>query len=307
MSRIVECVPNFSEGRRTETVRRLRAAIESVESAVVLGTHMDADHNRSVITFVASPDQIVAAAVRVVALASTLIDLRQHHGVHPRIGATDVLPFVPVRGVTMEDCVLLAHEAGQRIAHELDIPVYFYERAALRPDRVSLENVRQRGFEELREQIAIDPERAPDVGDRRVHETAGAVAVGARPFLIAFNVNLRTNDISVARTIARAIRARDGGLPYVKALGFALTSRDLVQVSMNLVNYEVTGMTQAFAAVQKEAESRGVEIAGTEIVGLVPEAAFDRNAAYFPLLEHFSEATIVENRLKEVLANTIRS
>ena len=307
MNRIVECVPNFSEGRRTETVRQLREAIESVESAVVLGTHMDADHNRSVITFVASPEQVVEAAVRVVALASELIDLRQHKGVHPRIGATDVLPFVPVRDVTIEDCVSLAHEAGERIARELGIPVYFYERAALRPDRVSLENVRQRGFEELREQISIDPERAPDVGDRRVHETAGAIAVGARPFLIAFNVNLRTTELDVARKIARAIRARDGGLPYVKALGFALTSRNLVQVSMNLVNYEAPGMDQAFAAVRKEAESHGVEIAGTEIVGLIPEAAFDRNAAYFPQLENFSEGTIVENRLKEVLATTIRS
>ena len=307
MNRIVECVPNFSEGRRTETVRQLREAIASVESAVVLGTHMDADHNRSVITFVASPEQVVEAAVRVVALASELIDLRQHKGVHPRIGATDVLPFVPVRDVTIEDCVSLAHEAGERIARELGIPVYFYERAALRPDRVSLENVRQRGFEELREQISIDPERAPDVGDRRVHETAGAIAVGARPFLIAFNVNLRTTELDVARKIARAIRARDGGLPYVKALGFALTSRNLVQVSMNLVNYEATGMDQAFAAVRKEAESHGVEIAGTEIVGLIPEAAFDRNAAYFPQLENFSEGTIVENRLKEVLATTIRS
>ena len=307
MNRIVECVPNFSEGRRTETVRQLRETIESVESAVVLGTHMDADHNRSVITFVASPEQVVEAAVRVVALASELIDLRQHKGVHPRIGATDVLPFVPVRDVTIEDCVSLAHEAGERIARELGIPVYFYERAALRPDRVSLENVRQRGFEELREQISIDPERAPDVGDRRVHETAGAIAVGARPFLIAFNVNLHTTELDVARKIARAIRARDGGLPYVKALGFALTSRNLVQVSMNLVNYEATGMDQAFAAVRKEAESHGVEIAGTEIVGLVPAAAFDRNAAYFPQLENFSEGTIVENRLKEVLATTIRS
>lgn len=298
MNQIVECVPNFSDGRRLETVRRLSEAIESVESAVVLGTHMDPDHNRSVITFVASPDKVVEAAVRAVALASKLIDLRQHTGQHPRLGATDVLPFVPVRGVTMEECVALAHEAGQRIARELSIPVYFYESAALRPDRVNLENVRRHGFEELREQIGVDPERAPDVGEPRIHETAGAIAVGARPFLIAFNVNLRTNDISLARKIARAVRARHGGLPAVKALGFELKSRSMVQVSMNLVNYETTGLTQVFEAVRKQAEFYGVEIAGTEIVGLVPEAAFDRDAAYAPLLEKFSEATILENLLK---------
>jgi len=298
VNRIVECVPNFSEGRRTETIRRLSEAIESVASAVVLGTHLDADHNRSVITFVASPGNIVEAAVRVVALASQLIDLRRHAGVHPRLGATDVLPFVPVRGVTIEECVRLAHEAGQRIAGELGIPVYFYEHAALRPDRAKLENVRRRGFEELRELIGSDSDREPDAGALRVHETAGAIAIGARPFLIAFNVNLRTSDIAVARRVARAVRARDGGLPAVKALGFELKSRGIVQVSMNLVNYEVTGMTQAFLAVRSEAMLHRVEIAGTEIVGLVPEAALDRSAAYFPLLENFSEGTVLENRIK---------
>ena len=298
MNRIVECVPNFSDGRRPETVERLCEAIEAVDSAVVLGTHRDADHNRSVITFVASPEHLVEAAVRAVALASKLIDMRHHGGVHPRLGATDVLPFVPVRDVTMAECVRLAHEAGQRIAGELGIPVYFYEQAALRPDRVRLENVRRHGFEELSRQIGIDPNRAPDVGPLHVHETAGAVAVGARPFLIAFNVNLATNDITVARRIAQAVRERDGGLPAVKALGFELKSRGIVQVSMNLVNYEVTGMAQAFLAVRREAALNGVEIAETEIVGLVPEAALERDAAYFPLLENFSEGTVLENRLK---------
>jgi glutamate formiminotransferase len=298
MNRIVECVPNFSDGRRMETVRRLCAAIEAVESAVVLGTHLDADHNRSVITFVASLENVVEAAVRAVTLASKLIDLRQHGGVHPRLGATDVLPFVPVRGVTMAEGVRLAHEAGRRIAGELGIPVYFYEQAALRPDRVRLENVRRHGFEELRQLIGTDPDRAPDVGAARVHETAGAIAVGARPFLIAFNVTLRTSDINVARKIARAVRERDGGLPAVKALGFELKSRGIVQVSMNLVNYEVTGIAQAFLAVRREAALHEVEIAGTEIVGLVPEAALEKNAAYFPLLENFSDGTVLENRLK---------
>jgi glutamate formiminotransferase len=303
MNRIVECVPNFSEGRRRETVERLSETIESVASAVVLGTHRDTDHNRSVITFVASPENIVEAAVSVVAVAAKLIDLRQHLGVHPRLGATDVLPFVPVRGVTIEECVRLAHQAGQRIAGELGIPVYFYEQAALRPDRTKLENVRRRGFEELRELIGSDPERAPDLGALRVHETAGAIAIGARPFLIAFNVHLRTNDILIARQIARAVRARDGGLPAVKALGFELKSRGIVQVSMNLINYELTGMAEAFLAVRHEAALHNVEIAGTEIVGLVPEAALDKNAEYFPLLENFTEGTLLENRIKAAEQN----
>jgi glutamate formiminotransferase len=302
MNRIVECVPNFSEGRRPEVVDQLCGAIESVESAVVLGTHRDTDHNRSVITFVAAPEKVVEAAVQAVGTASQLIDLRGHSGQHPRIGATDVLPFIPVSGVQLADCVVLAHDAGQRIARELGIPVYFYESAALRADRVNLENVRQRGFEELRRQISIDPERTPDVGEARIHESAGAIAVGARPFLIAFNVNLETNDISLARRIARTVRARDGGLPFVKALGFELRSRDIVQVSMNLINYEETGMQQAFAAVRKEASLLGIEIAGTEIVGLVPEASLDRSAEYFSLLENFDEDTVLENRIKVRIA-----
>lgn len=297
MNQIVECVPNFSDGRRTETVRQLAAAVESVNHAFVLGTHVDADHNRSVITFVSPPEQAVEAAVRAVATAAHLIDLRQHSGQHPRIGATDVLPFVPVRGVTMDQCVTLAHEAGERIARELQIPVFFYERAARRSDRARLENVRQRGFEELQERIGIDPLRVPDLGPLRMHETAGAIAIGARPFLIAFNVNLRTNDISIARAIARTVRERDGGLPFVKALGFALPSRGLVQVSMNLIDYQRTGMAEAFATVQKQAEFWKVEIAGAEIVGLVPEGALDKHAAYFPLIDNFTEDTILENRL----------
>jgi glutamate formiminotransferase len=299
---LVECVPNFSEGRKTETIARLTEGIESVESAMVLDTHVDADHNRSVITFVASPEQVVEAAFRAVATATKLIDLRQHTGAHPRIGATDVLPFVPVRGVTMNHCVALAHAAGERIARELSIPVYFYERAALRPERTNLANVRSGGFEELREQISNNLKRAPDLGPLSVHETAGAIAVGARPFLIAFNINLRTSDISVARKIARAVRARDGGLPCVKALGFELKSRGLVQVSMNLVDYETTGISEAYDAVRKQAESFGVEIAGAEIVGLVPQAALDTSAPYYLKLENFAEDAIIETRLRERFA-----
>jgi glutamate formiminotransferase len=297
MTPLVECVPNFSEGRKPETVRLIAESIAAVESACVLDTHIDPDHNRSVITFVATPERVVGAAVNAVRRASELIDMRAHEGEHPRLGATDVLPFVPVRGVTMDDCVALAHEAGEVIAHELGIPVYYYERAARRADRVNLEDVRRGALELLREQITTDPERAPDVGLPEIHETAGAIAVGARSFLIAFNVILRSSDTAVARQIARKIRARGGGLPFVKALGFRLHTRVLVQVSMNLVNYEVTGMTEAYEAVRREADALGVEIQGAEIVGLIPRNALDRNAAYFPKLEDFSEAKILEHQI----------
>ena len=297
MAALVECVPNFSEGRKPEKVRLIADAIAAVETACVLDTHIDPDHNRSVITFVSTPAKIVEAAVSAVRRAAELIDMRAHQGEHPRLGATDVLPFVPVHGVTMDDCVKLAHDAGKIIARELRIPVYYYERAALRPERVNLEDVRRGALELLREQINTNPERAPDEGLPQVHDSAGAIAVGARPFLIAFNVILRSGDIAVARQIARAIRARNGGLPCVKALGFRLQTRGLVQVSMNLVNYEVTGMTAAYDAVQRESERLGVEIESAEIVGLIPRNALDHNAAYFNKLENFSEAKILEHQI----------
>ncbi len=298
MTRLVECVPNFSEGRKVETIERLARAIESVAGAVVLDWHMDADHNRSVITFVAEAEVVVEAALRACRLAAELIDLRLHAGQHPRVGATDVLPFVPVQNMTMEECVALAHEAGERIARELQIPVYFYERAAKRPERVKLEDVRRGGFEELREEIArVELERGPDVGPSLVHESAGAVVVGARPFLVAYNVNLQTDDIKIARKIARAVRGRDGGLRYLKALGFELKTRGLAQVSMNLVDFEQTSLHHAFSAVKREAERYGVQVAGSEIVGLVPQAALDRASEYFLRIENFAPGLILENRI----------
>jgi glutamate formiminotransferase len=290
---LVECVPNFSEGRKPETVQRIAEAIEAVKTTCVLDVHIDPDHNRSVITFVASPEKVVDAAVQAVKRAAELIDMRSHAGEHPRLGATDVLPFVPIHKVTMDDCVRLAHEAGKRIAGELSIPVYYYERAALRPDRINLEDVRRGALELLREQITTNPERAPDEGAPVVHDTAGAIAIGARPFLIAFNVVLRSDDIAIARRIAKSIRARSGGLPFVKALGFRLATRNCVQVSMNLVNYEVTGMDLAYEAISREAASLGVEIDSAEIVGLAPRAALNRKASYF------DESKILENRIAQ--------
>lgn len=311
MERIVECVPNFSEGRNAETVERLARAIESVEGAVVLDMHMDADHNRSVITFVAERDVVVEAALRVVRLAAELIDLRQHTGQHPRLGATDVLPFVPVRGVTMDDCVQLAHEAGERVAGELSIPVYFYERAALRPERINLEDVRRGGFELLREEIERMAARAPDIGPPHVHETAGATIIGARPFLIAYNINLQSSDLAIARRVARAVRGRDGGLRYLKALGFELGTRGLVQVSMNLVDYEKTQLHHAYEAVRREAARYGVQLAGSEIVGLIPQAALDRAAEYYLQIENFAPGVVLENRIEAAIrakgeAETVR-
>src|SRR5260370_33049401 len=216
---LVECVPTFSEGRKPETIELIARAIESAPGAVVLGRHIDPDHNRSVITFVAAPEVVVEAALRAVTKATELIDLRTHSGEHPRIGATDVLPFVPVSGVTIDDCIALAHEAGERIWQELSIPVYFYERAARRSDRARLENVRGKGLEQLHEEIITNPERAPDIGDHKVHESAAAIAAGARPFLIAFSVNPRTSALSIARIIPDGVPDPDGGLPYATTLG----------------------------------------------------------------------------------------
>jgi glutamate formiminotransferase/formiminotetrahydrofolate cyclodeaminase len=302
VDQIVECVPNFSEGRRPEVVARIVEAVDSVAGVAVLGTHSDADHNRSVVTFAGEPGAVVEAALRAASVAVELIDLRAHSGVHPRVGALDVLPFVPVRGVTLEDCIHLAHEAGGRVWRELGVPVYFYESAARRPERVNLEDVRRKGFEQLREEIGRGPERDPDVGEARLHETAGATVVGARSFLIAYNVNLRTDDQEIARRIARAVRGRDGGLRYLKALGFALPERGLVQVSMNLVRFERTSMHHAFEAVRREAARWGVEVAGSEIVGLIPQAALDRAADYFLRVENFSPDLVLENRLASALA-----
>lgn len=301
MNRIVECVPNFSEGRKAEVAARLVEAVEAVKGALVLGTHVDPDHNRSVVTFVAPPECVVEASLRIVARAAELIDLSAHTGQHPRMGACDVLPFVPVRGVSVEECVALAHEAGGRIWRELGIPVYFYESAALRPERKNLADVRRGGFELLRREIGTNPSRAPDVGEPRIHPTAGACIVGVRPLLIAYNVTLDTRDLSIAKRIARAVRERDGGLLHLKALGFELETRGVVQVSMNLTSYERTNLHQAFEAVRREAARLGVEVIASEIVGLVPQAALDRAAAHFLRLENYSPDLVLENRIAAAL------
>lgn len=300
--RLVECVPNFSEGRDEAKVAAIAAAISSVPGAVVLDTEMDADHNRSVITFVAPPETAVEAALAGAARAVELIDLNVHRGAHPRIGALDVLPFVPLAGVTMDDCVKLAERAAAELWKRLRVPCYLYEAAARRPERVQLENIRRGQFEALREEMGRNPERDPDVGDPVLHPTAGATAVGARKFLIAYNVLLRTPDVEIAKQIARAVRFSSGGFRYVKAMGVALESRGMAQVSMNLTDFEATPVHRVFETVRREAERYGVAVAASEIVGLIPRKAIEMTAEYYLQIENFQPSVILENRLEEAMA-----
>jgi glutamate formiminotransferase len=272
-------------------------AIRSVPAVVVLDREMDADHNRSVITFAGAPEAVLEAAFRGVERAVALIDLNHHSGVHPRIGAADVVPFVPVEGVTIEDCVRLAERLGEAIWRRLEVPVYFYEAAARRPDRVNLENLRRGQFEGLREEVRSNPDRLPDVGEARLHPTAGASVAGARKFLIAYNVNLATPDVEIAKKIARTIRFSNGGFRYVKAMGVPLASRNLAQVSMNLTDFEQTPVHRVFEAVRVEAERYGVAVAGSEIVGLIPKKALEMAAEFYLRCENFRPELVLENRL----------
>ncbi len=290
---IVECVPNFSEGRDARKVEAIRNVIAISPGVAVLRSEQDPDHNRCVITFAGGPESVFEAAFQAVRLAIGLIDLRSHSGVHPRIGAADVVPFVPVDGVTMADCVQLARRLGRRVWRELGVPVYFYEGAATQPERIALENVRRGGFEH--------PALVPDLGGPELHPTAGACVIGARQFLIAFNINLATSNVQIAREIARAIRTSSGGLPFVKAMGVLLKSRNLAQVSMNLTDFEQTPIHVVFERVRQEALQRGVEIAGSEIVGLVPRKALETASAQSLRLENFSSAFILEDRLAGLL------
>lgn len=298
MQPIVECVPNFSEGRRPEVVDQIVAAIRSVPEVRVLDVESDADHNRSVVTFIGPPDAVEEAAFQAAARAAQLINMEQHRGEHPRMGATDVIPFVPVRDVTMADCVAMARRVGRRLGEELHIPVYLYEEAATRESRRNLADVRRGEYEGLKAEIETNPEREPDFGPRQLG-TAGATAVGARPFLIAFNVNLATNDLRIARAIAKAVRHSNGGLRYVKALGLEIKERGIVQVSMNMTNYEGTPLHRAFEMVKREAARYGVNVAGSEIVGLTPQAALLQAADYYLQLENFQPVQVLENHLAE--------
>ncbi|MDK2932012.1 MAG: glutamate formiminotransferase / 5-formyltetrahydrofolate cyclo-ligase [Bacillota bacterium] len=296
--KIVECVPNFSEGRRPEVVREIVAAVESVPGVQLLDYSSDPSHNRSVLTFIGEPAPVKEAAFRAIAKAAELINMEEHRGEHPRIGATDVVPFVPVLGVTMADCVALARELGAEVAEKLRIPVYLYEEAATRPDRRNLADIRRGEYEGLKREIHL-PERRPDFGEPVMHPTAGATVIGAREFLIAYNINLGTPDVSIAKKIARVVRASSGGLMYVKALGIKLGDRNLAQVSMNLTNFKKTPMHVVFNLVKSEAERYGVPIVGSEIVGLVPLDALLAAAEHYLRIENFSRKQVLETRVWE--------
>ena len=286
---LIECVPNFSEGRDAAVVRFIEDAIGAVPGVLLLRSEMDPDHNRSVITFAGPPEAVAEAALHGITRAMERIDLRRHSGVHPRMGATDVVPFVPLENATLAECAAIARQVGEAVWSRLGVPVYFYEAAASSVERAPLENVRRGGFNR--------PALAPDLGGPALHPSAGATIVGARRLLIAFNVNLDTGDIRIADAIARKIRSSSGGLAFLKAIGVPLASRKLVQVSMNLTDFERTGLADAFQAVEAEAERHGVGIAGTQIVGLVPQKSVEAAAARDSRWKDFDRSLILEDRL----------
>jgi glutamate formiminotransferase len=301
MKRLVECVPNFSEGRDAAKIDAIVGAMREIPGVFVLDRESDADHNRSVVTLAGEPEAVAEAALRGVGKAAELIDLTRHAGAHPRMGATDVVPFIPVAGVTIEDCVALAKKVGREIWERYRIPVYFYEAAAQKQERTNLENIRKGQFEGLREEVQRNPDRAPDIGEPRLHPTAGATVVGARKFLIAYNINLNTPDLEIAKRIGKHIRFSNGGLRYVKAMGVDLRARNLAQVSINLTDFEQTPIHRVFEMVKREADRYGVTIVGSEIVGLIPKRAIELTADFYLQLENFSPAQVLENRLEASL------
>ena len=294
MQQIVECVPNFSEGRRPEVIDAIVATIAAVPGAHVLDRQSDASHNRTVVTFVGAPEVVLEAAFQGCRHAAELIDLTDHQGEHPRMGATDVIPFIPVRGVTMDDCVQLARRLGQRIGAELSIPVYLYEQAATRPGRQNLADVRKGEFEGIREVIGVDPAHEPDFGPSAMGP-AGATAVGARAFLIAFNVYLNTDNVEIAKKIAKTVRHSSGGLRYVKALGLLVNGQ--AQVSMNLTDFHQTPIHLVVEMIRREASRYGVMISHTELVGMAPQQALLDVAAWYLQLDSFNSDLVLENRL----------
>ncbi|MDW8278008.1 MAG: glutamate formimidoyltransferase [Anaerolineales bacterium] len=294
MAQLIECIPNFSEGRRTEVIEQIVAAAASVTDVTILDRSSDADHNRTVLTFVGPPAAVEEAAFRVIAQAAALIDMNQHTGEHPRIGATDVVPFVPLSDVTMEDCVALANRLGERVAAQLGIPVYLYEAAARRPERVNLENIRRGQYEGLKAEIETNPDRAPDYGPARLGP-AGATVIGARAPLVAFNVYLTTEDVAIAKAIARAVRHSSGGFRFVKAAGFLVEGR--AQVSMNLTDYRQTPIARVVETIRREAARYGVGIHHCELVGLIPQEALIDTAVWYTQLDGFQPNQVLETRL----------
>jgi len=289
---VLECVPNFSEGRDSTVVLAIADAIKKTPGVLLLGAESDSDHNRSVMTFVGTPDAVVEAAVRGAGKAAELIDLTTHQGVHPRVGAADVIPFVPLDGSSMEDAVAAAHRAGEEIWKRYGVPVYFYERAARNPLRRRLEKVRRREFDGA----------PPDIGDIAAHSTAGASMLGARGLLVAYNVDLATRDAAIAQTIAKKIRASSGGFPHVKAMGIYLASRDCAQVSMNLTNFAETPLDRVWDTIADAAREHGTEAVAGEIIGFIPRRAYEMAPDFFRHARNFSESRILESRIQQLLA-----
>jgi glutamate formiminotransferase len=285
---VIECVPNFSEGRDGAAMREIVAAIESVRGVLLLGWESDADHNRSVVTFAGPDEAVLEGAIRGAGAAAERIDLRRHKGVHPRVGAADVIPFVPMEGATMGDCVSMAHRAGEEIWRRFGVPAYYYEAAALTEDRRRLERVRRRGFDG----------KPPDVGNVAAHPSAGAAVIGARDFLIAYNVNLATRDARVAQAIARKVRESSGGFPFVKAMGRYLESRNCAQISMNFTNFAATPLDRVYAAICEEAA-----VASSQLVGFIPRRAFDMFPDFFARAENFDESRVIETRIATIEAS----
>lgn len=292
---LVECIPNFSEGRRTEVIDQIKAAVTSVEGVKLLDSHSDADHNRTVLTILGAPPAVKEAAFNAIKKAAELIDMDQHQGAHPRVGATDVVPFVPIRDFSMKKCVQLARELGQQVGAELGIPVYLYEAAAVRDDRVNLEDVRRGQYEGLKEEIANNPKRQPDFGPAQMSK-AGATVIGAREPLIAYNVYLATEDVSIARKIARTVRFSSGGLRFVKAMGVLVEGR--AQVSMNLTNFRKTPIALVFETIKREAQRYDTVIHHSELVGLIPQEALVDTAVWYTQMDQFEPAQILENKLQ---------
>jgi len=302
--KLIESVPNFSEGRRENVVKEIIAEAEKYKGVWILDWSMDPDHNRSVVTLVGNPEPLLEALFDMVKKASEVIDMREHKGEHPRMGATDVVPLVPIMGTTMKECVEYSKKLGKRIGDELKIPVYLYERSATKPERENLSNIRKGEFEGFFEKIK-KPEWKPDFGPSQVHPTAGVTAVGAREFLIAFNVNLGTDNIDIANKIAKAVRHISGGFRYVKAIGVELKDKGMVQVSMNLTNYKKSPMFRVFEVIKREAERYGVPVVSSEIIGLIPLLALVESAAFYLQLEDFDVSKIIENNILEIFAKEL--
>lgn len=297
MSAIIECIPNFSEGRREEIIETIADTIRVVEGVRLLDYSSDKSHNRSVFTFIGEPEAVKKAAFASCKMASKLIDMRKHSGGHPRMGATDVIPFVPVKNITVEECVKLSRELGRQIAGELSIPVFLYEDSASKPERKNLATIRKGQFEGMAQKLQ-DPDWAPDFGKPEIHPSAGVVAVGTRMPLIAYNINLNTSDITIANKIAKSIRESSGGLKYVKSIGVMLEERNMAQVSINMTNYEKTALYKVFEMVKIGAKHYNTDIAGSEIIGLIPMNALIDVAKYYLQLEGFNaDKQILENYL----------